>query len=561
MCKHLFSHLLSFLFLFLLTPSVLLAQVRLFGGSTDRRYNFKDSEVLPASPDLAGAGWRGETVYAQVVVRNEGRSEQLCEVSITDLKGKGRATISKKHIQLGYVDEVIADTFSHCGTHDVEKYGRFKQADRITRHTTFYLPSQEQRGIWVSIDIPRDAQPGRYEGEITLTSGGKKQGTLPLTLTVSARRLPAVGQWRFHLDFWQNPYAVARWHGVPLWSQAHFDALRPYMQLAAASGQKVITATLINRPWNGQTQDAFGSMIEWRCSAEGQWSYDFSTFDRWVSFMMSCGIDREITCFSMIPWALSFQYYDTSAGTYKHWQAAPGDSLYSVRWGHFLEAFHQHLSQKGWLSKTTIAMDERSLQQMQQAIALIKQHAPGLKISMAGNYHPEIEQELYDYCVDEQSPQQYTTEVIARRRAEGKLSTYYTCCSSRFPNVFTFSPPAEGAFIPLYALHRELDGYLRWAYNSWTTDPDYDSRFRAWSSGDTYIVYPNALPSVRWARLKEGIQLFEKYHLLYAEAVSAGDRARVARLDSLRTRLDVTKAKTNAGEVVRAFRTALDELP
>ena len=51
---------------------------------------------------------------------------------------------------------------------------------------------------------------------------------------------------------------------------------------------------------------------------------------------------------------------------------------------------------------------------------------------------------------------------------------------------------------------------LRWAYNSWNANPQYDSRFRYWAGGDTFIVYPGARSSLRFERLIDGIELSEK---------------------------------------------------
>ena len=39
-----------------------------------------------------------------------------------------------------------------------------------------------------------------------------------------------------------------------------------------------------------------------------------------------------------------------------------------------------------------------------------------------------------------------------------------------------------------------------------------------WASGDTYIVYPGGRSSVRFERLIDGIELFEKVHTLRAKA-------------------------------------------
>ena len=57
---------------------------------------------------------------------------------------------------------------------------------------------------------------------------------------------------------------------------------------------------------------------------------------------------------------------------------------------------------------------------------------------------------------------------------------------------------------------------MRWAYNSWPKQPNEDSRFGNWPAGDTYLVYPEG-SSIRFERLVEGIQAYEKIRLLRPE--------------------------------------------
>ena len=205
-------------------------------------------------------------------------------------------------------------------------------------------------------------------------------------------------------------------------------------------------------------------------------------------------------------------------------------------------------------------MDERALDQMQKGIHLIHEKAPGLKISLAGNNHPEIEKDLYDYSVDEQDKNQFSESVIERRRAEGKKTTYYTCCSTFRPNTFTFSEPAEAEFLGWYAICKGLDGYLRWAYNSWTADPVSDSRFTAWSGGDTYIVYPEACSSVRWERLIEGIQAFEKYHILKEEATQTNNQTNLSRLNAIVDLIDAESLEAGADLMINEAKKQLNQL-
>ena len=533
------------------------AQIKAHWGSVDVRYPMDCGTVVTDEAVNHAVAWRGERVNLQLVVDN-GAKESVVEYRFSDLKC-GRGIIPAANVVGGFVQPVLTDKFTGCGRHEVDAHGEVPVADRITAADTTVLAGGARRGLWLTVQVPQDVKPGTYKGSVELVSGGKKT-KYGYSIKVLDRTLPAPKEWAFHLDLWQNPYAIARVHNVELWSNEHFEVLRPYMLKLASAGQKAITATLIDRPWDGQTYDPFGSMVTWVKKADGTWWYDFTIFDRWVEFMMSCGIDKEITCFSMIPWKLSFRYYDQATHSHKYINCAPGEEAYTKFWGGMLSAFKAHLTEKGWFEKTFISMDERSLQQMQAAIKVIKEFAPGMKISMAGNYHPEIEADIYDYCLDIFAYGAYTPELLATRRAQGKVSTYYTCCSAEYPNLFTFSDPADAAFIALEALAKDLDGYLRWAYNSWTVTPEEDSRFTAWPAGDTYVIYPFSVSSIRWERLVQGIQLFEKYRILFAEAKAAGDESRVAELEQLLRSVNIKKISTDSEAIVKGFGDGLNAM-
>ena len=548
--------------LFVVAFMPLNAQVKARWGNTDTRYPLNAADAkLSARVDNAVA-WRGERVNFQLAVINGGKADDAVAGSSVKFEFSnlecGKNVILAQNVVGGFVQPVITDRFTGCGKHAVDAYGETLVADRIVADNVAELPTGSMRGLWLTVQIPQDAKPGTYKGYVELESNGKKTKH-KYTVKVLDHVLPAPKEWGFHLDLWQNPYAVARVHNVELWSSEHFKVLRPYMLKLASAGQKAITATLIDRPWDGQTYDPFGSMVTWIKKADGTWLYDFTIFDRWVEFMMSCGIDKEITCFSMIPWKLSFRYYDQATHSHKYINCAPGEEAYSNFWGGMLKAFAAHLKEKGWFEKTFISMDERSLLQMQAAIKVIKENAPGLKISMAGNYHPEIEPDIYDYCLDVFAYGAYTPELLAARRAQGKVSTYYTCCSAEYPNLFTFSDPADAEFIALEALAKDLDGYLRWAYNSWTVTPEEDSRFTAWPAGDTYVVYPFSVSSVRWERLVQGIQQFEKYKILLADAKAKGNASRVRALEKLLKAIDLSKIATDSEKMVNGFRAGINK--
>ena len=536
------------------------AQLSVRWGNVDTRYPVNAADAVSSAAVNEAVAWKGERVNLQLVVTNKGAAADSCTVKyvFSELKN-GKSVIPATNVVGGFVQPVITDRFTGCGKHDVDAYGENLVADRITGTNPTVVDGGTVRGLWLTVQVSQDAKAGTYKGYVELDVNGKAT-KYSYTVKVLDRTLPSPAEWAFHLDLWQNPYAIARVHNVELWSKEHFDVLRPYVLKLASAGQKAITATLIDRPWDGQTFDPFGSMVTWIKKADGTWLYDFTIFDRWVEFMMDCGINKEITCFSMIPWKLSFRYYDQATHSHKHINCAPGDEAYAQFWGGMLSAFAAHLKEKGWFDKTFISMDERSLQQMQAAIKVIKDHAPGMKISMAGNYHAEIEADIFDYCLDIFAYGAYTPELIAKRRAQGKVSTYYTCCSAEYPNLFTFSAPADAEFIALEALAKDLDGYLRWAYNSWTIVPEKDSRFTAWPAGDTYVIYPFSISSVRWERLVQGIQQFEKYKILLAEAEAKGNTSRVKALKKLLKSVDIKKISTDSEKIVNGFRNGLNKM-
>ena len=146
-------------------------------------------------------------------------------------------------------------------------------------------------------------------------------------------------------------------------------------------------------------------------------------------------------------------------------------------------------------------------------ISFLEETTPEIKITMAGHYFPEINEELYDYSYNWRQIREDSPEVAAGRRINGLKTTYYVACGIPKPNNFTFSPPAESSYEGWFAAAMGLDGFLRWAYNSWPEDPVHDSRFSTWPAGDTYFVYPGARSSIRFEKLREGIQDYEKIRL------------------------------------------------
>lgn len=503
-------------------------------GSTDLRYPRTTPYEDAVTNEATLTGWRGEKVSVQAVVSAPAAVDGLtCTAS--DFRAADGAKLAGI-TRVRFVKYVVSDRFlpdQACGARPVNNPAHL-EADLLDEAASFDMPARSTRPLWITVDIPRDAAPGHYTSQIDVKGKGVDE-TLTLHLNVTERTLPAPSEWAYHLDLWQHPAAVARVEGVPVWSDEHFERMRPTMQQLADAGQKVITATLNKEPWNNQCYDAYADMIVWTRLADGTWEYDFTVFDRWVEFMLELGIAKYINCYSMLPWNNMLHYRDAATGEWVDVKAEPGQPAFDEMWRPFLADFVRHLEEKGWLAKTCIAMDERSPEQMEIAVAFLAEHAPQLGIALADN-HDSYKRypQLHDICVS--ARQEVAPEDIAARRAAGQVTTYYVCCSHRYPNMFTFSDPVEATVAAWYAVANGYDGFLRWAYNSWTEDPLRDSRFRTWPAGDTYVIYPGGRSSIRFERLREGIQDAEKIRILRAEpgrGNSAGADEKRARLEAV----------------------------
>lgn len=530
-------------------------------GSINERYS---KTIIPdgLSKKWKTKAWRGQRVNGQAVFYTPKEIKNVT-INSTPLK-KGNSVIPSSSIELSFVryvmtDELNKDKKGGCGyRHNKAEWDSSIVADILDASKSMPVEANSVRPVWINVWVPSNATPGTYKAELEISGEGMKTISLPYEITVTSRVLPEPKDWEFHLDLWQNPYSVARFYNVPLWSKEHFDYMRPIMERYAKAGGKVITVSILNRPWNGQTHDAFSSMVLKEKKIDGTWRYDYTVFDKWVEFMMSCGVTEQIDCYTVVPWALDFDYYDQATNSVKVAKANPGEPAYENYWIPFLKNFSKHLKEKGWLDRTAIAMDERSKEAMSAAEKVIFTACPDFKIAGAIHYYPDVEPNIYDLCLayGETLPQ----EVLERRRKEGKITTCYTCCAEAYPNTYTFSAPAEATWIPLHSAAIDVDGYLRWAYNSWTEKPLQDSRFYNWAAGDCYLVYPNS-SSIRFERLIEGIQYVEMIRILRKEFTDNNNSAKLKLLnDAVSKFVPMNLRIDNATQMVDEFKSVMDKL-
>jgi hypothetical protein len=533
-------------------------------GSVDVRYLKSSIPGLPQTNVWEGTAWKGEKLSAQLVLWSRDPVKEV-ECIFSEFLSKQGDKLSPEIATARFVRYVLTDEFGEgCNKRKPGDYPASLAPDALDNTATFDLEEESVRPVWITLQVPADATPGIYSSNLQLNARGEDPQDFKFTLEVLPRTLPPPAGWEFHLDLWQHPLAIARMYQIEPWSPAHWEVLRPYAKMLADAGQKVITTSVIEKPWGTQTEWGFESMIRWTKKEDGSWAFDYTIFDNYVRFMMDMGVNRQISCYSLIPWTEELIYYNEAGGQNDTVKIEPGSPVFSEMWTPFLKDFSIHLEEKGWHEITVFAMDERNEEDMQNMLRMMEKVAPDIGVSLADSHgaYKLFPKKVKDLSVS------YTNVTMGRedlesRRALGYPTTYYVCCVDEFPNTFTFSPPVDAVYLGWYAMAAGYDGLLRWSFTSWVRDPLHDSRFRSWPAGDTYMVYPGARSSIRYERMVEGIQDAEKIRILRTEFKNDGSEAagiKLMLLDEILSRFNRIGRPENAEALMHHGKEVLEEL-
>lgn len=521
-----------------------------------RKFNTKELTENPALKDFEIRPIEGSIVHEISAVRNEQISFQVA------LAARENATL---------VDAKITDLVSDTGTILIDSNIRVRTVKYLSveraRSEFVWSPKQEDiigagvsgdmapnvvgdpliemdtlevapysaQPIWFTVEIPKETEIGPYTGAITIKTKEFETVTIPLKIMVSAIDLPDPVDYKFNLDLWINPSAIAEEYGLDHWSEEHWQLIKTYLKDYASRGGKNITTTITHEPWQkpwiGNTahpQSKFGyrSMIEWSKTQDGDWNFDYSVFDTYVDLATEVGITGAINSYSLTPFRTKqkIHYRDESTQTRKVLELDLKDEAYETLWTAFLKNFSAHLIEKKWFDRTYLGFDEKPETDLKTIMKIIENAAPEFleRIIIAG--HPEATTHAQNLSISymffpgqelEKKALVPVIPTILKRNEADKQTTFYLCAEPAHPNTLTYSPAIESRLIPWLALKYKTDGYLRWSYNNWTSDTFNEPVFLH-SQGDDYYVYPGEngpISSIRWELLKEGIEDYELLRL------------------------------------------------
>jgi hypothetical protein len=132
--------------------------------------------------------------------------------------------------------------------------------------------------IWVTVKVPKDAQPGAYAGQVMLRAEGLKPTPVTVTVKVLDWTIPDPQQRRTWVELIQSPDTLALEYQVPLWSPRHWDLIARSMDFVGAVGSRVLYCPLIAQSNAGNGE----SMVRWMKKSDGTYEYDFSILEKYL---------------------------------------------------------------------------------------------------------------------------------------------------------------------------------------------------------------------------------------------------------------------------------------
>jgi Glycoside hydrolase 123, catalytic domain/Glycoside hydrolase 123 N-terminal domain len=233
-------------------------------------------------------GARNGAFCGQVVVSSTEAIKGLT-AEVSELKGPGKATIAAASIQLRYPRPSAGPESSVIGISGVKRprWPRFRKGVRRFEALETKPPAEVSLSsatksallpVWITVNVPADAQPGNYTGTLSIRIGAKAVGEVPLSLSVADWRLPDPNDFATLVGLVQSPDSLALKYEVPMWSKKHWKLLDQAFALLAQVGTKDIYITARARTYFGNQH----SMVRWIRKADGKWDHDFSIAQRYV---------------------------------------------------------------------------------------------------------------------------------------------------------------------------------------------------------------------------------------------------------------------------------------
>jgi len=462
-------------------------------------------EPISASNPVTLFAAKGEGESVQIVIAALERTLKNVKVGVSPLVGPKGSMILPEVRLVGYVP-VQKPTPGGFGI-----IGRYP--DPLLPLRNFDVAEGECQSVWLTVWVPKDAEPGDYEGAITIEPQNIERTVAPIHLRVYDVTLPTQSFLKTCVLIWD--YKARQVYGdawTPERSRRFYELCLRYRFTPPPP-----------LPWD----KVFVKQ------PDGTWRANWDEFDREVEAWMSKGA----TAFSI--------------GGILRWGTKPPPENEQADVAAKLKLLDEHLKRKGWSERFYFyVFDEPSTAEFINIEALcrfVHEHAPNLNILLTAGYGatgpfrthaPTPEGAAYRAlagfiniwvphidCFDE--------PFLRERKKAGDQVWMYVCISTvgkTYPDIWRIdwtgvAHRAVGWWLWRYG----CDGFLYWCVNYWTDDKGQPFDLFAnpvaypGGNGDGFLFYPDPnrgdpIPSVRAEIFRDGIEDYDLLTMLQQTA-------------------------------------------
>ncbi len=146
--------------------------------------------------------------------------------------------------------------------------------------------------VWLTVNVPRDAAPGKYAAVLKLMAEDMKPVNVPVELEVPNVVLPDRDRGATYAGIVQSPETLTLKYGAKHWSEEHWRLMERSFRQIGRLGGDFVAIPLVRRTFYGNEE----SMVRWVRGKDGTLRHDLKVFERYLDCAIAESGPPRIVC-------------------------------------------------------------------------------------------------------------------------------------------------------------------------------------------------------------------------------------------------------------------------
>lgn len=479
-----------------------------------------------------GEAVTAKSVHRKTLMRGESFSYQIAVQTKENLRiaVTAESPLGNDNIRLYSVKNTVMDFPSYPDSDDdyiTKEPGLMPDILMPIENEGHHMRLADESGaVWVTVNVPEDAEPGVYPVTVTVAWSGIEDSArinevmyLDVTNAVIPKQKTIFTQW-FHAD------CIADVHNVPVYSEEHWALIDKYMALAAKLGINMILTPVITPPLDTGEGLRRTCVQLVKIEKKGDtYLFDFSLLKRWISLVNKNNIKYIEISHLFSQWGLKYapNIVVTQNGEESYmfgWHVDSKSDEYRNFLNQFLPALIKCLENEGVKDRCWFHIsdepNELHLENYKYAYDIIKPLIGDCQTLDALSNYSFYETGLVP------NPATSTNHIEPFLEHNVPNQWAYYCCGQYYKvgNRFLAMPSYRNRILGLQMYKYNIVGFLHWGFNFYNSQLSRNkinpyvtsSSDKAFPSGDPFSVYPikdGVVPSLRAVVFKEALNDIE----------------------------------------------------